>query len=114
MTPPVVFQVPATEAKGAVPAPVMMPPVMLRAVVLFAEAMDCVAVKALAASVALPLAVPVNAPTKVVLVTLVRPVMVAGKDRVGVVVPVTVIWFAVPVMLVTPPVTVAQVPSPRR
>jgi len=55
----------------------------------------------------LRLAAPVNAPTKVVLVTLVKPVIVAGSESVGVVVPVTVIWFAVPVMLVTPPVAVA-------
>lgn len=39
----------------------------------------------------LPLAVPVSAPTKVVLVTLVRPVMVEGSEIVGEVVPVTVI-----------------------
>ena len=57
----------------------------------------------------LRLAAPVNAPTKVVLVTLVRPVIVAGSESVGVVVPVTVIWFAVPAMLVTPPVAVAGI-----
>jgi hypothetical protein len=46
-------------------------------------------------------ALPVSAPTNVVLVTLVSPVIVAGRESVGVVVPVTVIWLAVPVTLVT-------------
>ncbi len=79
---------PVKIAFGEVKAPVRVPPERLR----------------------LPEAVPVKAPTNVVAVTLVSPVIVAGSESVGVVVPVTVIWLAVPVMLVTPPLIVVEPP----
>ena len=57
-------------------------------------------------------ALPVNAPVKPVDVTLVRPVIVAGSERV--IAPVdalAVIWFAVPVMVVGNAVQLSAAPE---